>query len=285
MVVNLVKRLIYIGIIALFASLLVASFSVSASSWLDDRETIEYEITYCDEGASAIANVTFEYYEKDNSTIWIDNPQWEVLEKIIVNNANAFNLTNVNISIDVPSHFRDKDMIHDYVNISLLEMGENTSILTIYKLTPTEPTEEDISGTTLIVDSPEDLDECVFWEFDPQESDYENFASLNEDTEDLVITLNDDELEHDDDENDNSWYWDDDIIIFENLTLEDGDNEFEFTWAGQTTTPTTPVNETGDEDEEEEEPFYMKDIQGVPAYIIILFLTVIVAIVVIASKK
>lgn len=225
-----------------------------------------------------VDEIEIEAYEEDD-----DVDTWTVNDSIsITNNDSLFQttLTDVNFTLNYPDGAETEPV--GYWTVASVTWGDTwTPFVEYEKANPYYEIEEDIDGYTIQVHSEEELNDIVFWDFEPEDYGWD----VTED-DDLEITVNDDTLEQDEDEDDNSWYWDDEDIMFEYLSLEDSeddddddtDNVFEFDWTR--TQPTTPEPEQPEEDK----PWYNQEFQGIPIWIIGALLIIIIMIVIVAAK-
>lgn len=222
--------------------------------------------------------------EKDVGTPTV-NEVWTVNNSVNVTNALNYTLTDILINLTYPMHAQ----VEPIANISIATLASSATDTTYVQYQKTGPyfdEEDDIEGTTITVYSYEGLQD-VYWEFVP--TDYDVFAKLDV-TDILTIKQSKDTLdqgEWDDDPED--WYWDEDSekIIFEQLNIQEDeeDNEFSFTW-------TTTGGLAGPDEEaipEEippvEEPFYMQNVVGIPVWLVIGIIAVVIIVVIVASKK
>jgi len=249
----------------------------------DDAEIHEDGYPYINSAISETDDdvVEIEGYDEDD-----DEETWTVTDTGSFPNSDTLfqtTLTDINFTLDYPDGADTQPTT--YWTVASVAWGNTWSPTVSYeKEVPFFDEEDDIDGYTIQLHCEEELNDIAYWEFDPDDYDWD----LTEDNDDLVITLNGDELEEDDDEDDNSWYWDDGDIIFENLSLEDSeddddddtDNIVEFDWTRPTAVPDEPIPE-----EPQEQPWYKQEWQGVPVWVLVALLVIVIMIVAVAAKS
>ena len=271
------KRIVCISVLALFAILIVSSLSIATTTWKTDRETVRITSYTADQTLpSNFSTVNIDIVEKDIGTPSV-NGVWSVSDKITVTNNLGFNITNLTLNISYREQAKQKPITSKL--ISQIDDGNTSTFYIEYQKKGPYFDESDIEGTTITITSYEDL-KGVTWTFDPKE--YSAFSGLDS-SDDLTIHQDGSILTQgssDDDHED--WYWDENgLIVFDSLTFDEDENQFEFSWTtpavgNETYQPETPVTQ---------EPFYMQEVAGIPVFIIVAVLAVLVIVIVIAGKK
>ena len=191
---------------------------------------------------------------------------WSVRDNITVTNTLGYDITDVDIHIDYPSSVVS-DNPTEWINDTSVANGvTETGYVEYQKYGPANDLDEDdvtaTNGNIVInLDSDDELDEAE-WEIDFDDEVWDGaFDDIDYDT--LTIEINGDEVDEDD--------WEQGSLLIENINIDEGENEIEFTWTttggtgGGTTTP------------DEEEPFTEQEIApGVPTWTVLAIAGIIV---------
>jgi len=229
-------------------------------------------------------NEIFLYFEGDDvpvSSTWIaladitqeddgDTPSvggiWSVRDNLTITNTLGYDLTDIDVKVDYPSTVVSDNPTLWFNDSSVSNGNTDTGYIEYQKYGPAnELDEDDVTATdgSVIVDlQSDDKLEGAEWEIDFNDDVWDGaFDDIDYDT--LTIEINGDEVEEDD--------WEQGSLIIENIDIDEGENEIEFTWTttggtgGGTTTP------------DEEVPFTEQEIApGVPTWTVLAIAGIIV---------
>jgi len=270
-----VKRIAIIGVLALFAMLLVSSLTVTAIvPPTPERKMVTVGSAYADQ--SLVGNFTAVRYHEGDIGVPMVNGFWTVADSIQVTNNLGYNLTNIVLNLTYPSNWASKPVAH--IDIPFLNDTLQTYVFVEYqKKAPYYNKTNDVDANVITVHGYENLT-GVGWKFDP--TTITSFSALTS-TVDLTIKKNGHTLEQGTVSNHKDWYWNaDGVIVFEGLSVVKGDaNAFNFIWtAPTTTTPVTVPSTTAPV-----QPWYMQTQGGFPVWLIIAVIVIVVALVFLAS--
>jgi hypothetical protein len=271
------KRIVYIGTLALLAMLLVSVLSVSAViPATPERKMVTVGSADADQalpGNFTTVNA-YRWAEFDVGVPIIDG-FWTVNDSIYVNNDLGYNLTNLRLNLTYPSNWASEPVTH--IDIASLNDGDSIYVYVQYQKKGPYYKDADIDGTTITVHGYENLT-GVEWRFDPTETT--GFSTLTSAVT-LTIEKNGHELDQGvADGHHNDWYWNaNGIIVFTDLSIAKGnDNTFEFIWTAPTTTPVTPAPTAPVN-------WYEQPVYGFPVWLIIGVIAIVVVVLYFASKK
>jgi len=198
---------------------------------------------------------------------------WTVNDSITVTNTGlGYDLSDINLTLSYPSHKISTPA--SYVTVSSLsDSGSATRYVQYQKYAPYVYKVDDNSESTsheviVYIKSNEVLTNCVDWTLDPSDEVYDGaFDTLNTDT--LEVEYNGVDIDWDVDDDGN--------IVFEDFTVREQYtlNKFVFTWTEAEEALAPPA----------EVPWYEQSYFGIPLWLIIAIILVIVLIGLAISKQ
>ena len=230
--------------------------SALTSTWISNHITVkEKDVTTPEVGTSSMSAF------------------WTVNDSITVTNSGlGYALSDINLTLSYPSHKISTPA--SYVTISSLsDSGSATRYVQYQKYAPyVYKVDDNSEGTSheviVYIKSNEVLTNCVDWTLDPSDEVYDGaFDTLNTDTLDVEYNGVDIDWDVDDDGN----------IVFEDFTVREQYtlNKFVFTWTEGEEAVAPPA----------EVPWYEQSYFGIPLWLIIAIIIVIVFIGLAISKQ
>ena len=229
--------------------------SALTSTWISNHVTVkEKDVTTPEVGTSSTSAF------------------WTVNDSITVTNSGlGYALSDINLTLSYPAHKISTPA--SYVTISSLsDSGSATRYVQYQKYAPyVYKVDDNSEGTShevvVYIKSNEILTNCVDWVLDPSDEVYDGaFDSLNTDT--LDVEYNGVDID---------WDVDDGNIVFEDFTVREQYtlNKFVFTWTEAEEAVAPPA----------EVPWYEQSYFGIPLWLIIAIIIVIVFIGLAISKQ